>query len=143
MQELVSITVQTLILPIIKQGLVYIHVPLNGSFSVHWPPINAFNYVKIINLQMCYIRLALEHVGLPAQMAILLTMKHHVVSKDVLLSNHFIIKISLQVAVFKLVQGKAMLIIQIRLASIVHHQVLDMFQTAQEAILLTEFRNHV
>lgn len=137
-----SITVQTHILPIIKQELVFLHVHPNGSFSVHWPLINAFNYVKIINLRMSYIQLALELVDLLAQMVILLTIKPHVVSKDVLLSNHFIIKIFLQVAVFKLALGKATRIIQIRLAFIVHQQVLDMFQTAQEAILLIEFPNH-
>lgn len=83
MQVLVSFSVQTIILRIIKQELVYIPVHLNGSFSAHWLPINAFNYAKIINLQMNYIQLALELVDLPAQMVILLIIKHHVVSKDV------------------------------------------------------------
>lgn len=92
---------------------------------------------------MSYIRRALELVDLLAQMVISLIIKPRGVSKDVLLSNHFIIKISLPVVVLKLVLGRATLIIQIRPAFIVHQQVVAMFQTAQTDFLLIEFPDHV
>lgn len=85
MSGLVSSFALLHILPIIRQGLVSILVPLNGSYLDPWPLISVFNYVKITNLLMNCFPVDQGHVDLHVQMVILPIIKLHVAFKDALL----------------------------------------------------------